>query len=264
MRLASILSLLLFMVPVAGHADQLSKVKSAQVLVVANTQGHAPWDFLDEKNTLTGLGVELVREVAKRMGVAKVEFKPARFADLIPGVQSGRFDLAVAGHTITPARQKIVDFSAPYMAVGTSIFVRKGDKRFTKLSDMEGKAIGVLAGSIQEKYLAKEFGPGKVKVKTYENPTQALTDLSFARVDGVIYSDDAGSYIAGKKNLAVERGLQVNQEVNAMVFRKGEKPFGDALNKALGSIIKDGTYAKMSRKWLNGLDMAAELAKHAK
>lgn len=265
-RVLPVFAALLTCLPVfasGSEGGQLAKVKKANTLVVANTQGHAPWDFLDEKNQLTGLGVELAREVAKRMGVKGVKFVAARFADLIPGVKSGRFDLAVAGHTITPERKKVVDFSVPYMAIGTSLFVRKGDTRFKTMADISGRTIGVLAGSIQEKFLAKEFGDKKVKVKTYENPTQALADLAVARVDGVIYSDDAGSYIARKKGFDVVRGVQVNSEVNAMVYRKGEKAFGEALNKALSSIIADGTYTKMSKKWLGSIDMAAELKKAA-
>lgn len=239
----------------------LSKVRESNTLVVANTQGHAPWDFLDENNQLTGLGIELVREVAKRMEIANIEFVSARFTDLIPGIQSGRFDLVVAGHTITDDRLKIVDFSIPYMSVGTSIFVRKGDKRFTSFEDIAGRAIGVLAGSIQEKFLAEEHGDKNITVRTYENPTQALSDLSYGRVDGVIYSDDAGSFIAHEKNLGVVRGIQVNREINAMVYRKGEKAFGSALNEALDSIINDGTYSELSAKWLGDIDMAEEIKK---
>jgi ABC-type amino acid transport substrate-binding protein len=243
--------------------DLMSKVSESNTLVVANTQGHAPWDFLDENNQLTGLGIELVREVAKRMKIENVEFVSARFADLIPGIQSGRFDLVVAGHSITEERLKIVDFSNPYMAVGTSIFVRKGDNRFRSFEHIAGHKIGVLAGSIQEKFLAEEHGDKNVSVRTYENPTQALSDLSFGRIDGVIYSDDAGSFIAQVKNLEVVRGVQVNQEINAMVYRKGEEAFGSALNAALDSIFSDGTYSELSAKWLGDIDMAKEVRKRS-
>lgn len=242
----------------------LAKVKAKNSITVANTQGHAPWDFLDENNQLTGLGVELASEVAKRMGIENVEFVSARFADLIPGVKSGRFDLVIAGHTITDARKKIVDFSIPYMTVGTSIFVRSDDDSFKEFDDIAKRKIGVLAGSIQEKFLANEHADKAVQVSTYENPTQALSDLSFGRIDGVIYSDDAGAFIAKKKNLAVKRGVEVNREVNAMVYRKGENAFGKALNQALHSIIDDGTYAKLSAKWLGSINMAEELKKLSK
>lgn len=244
---------------VASAEDLLTQVKSKGTLVVANTQGHAPWDFLNEKNELTGLGIALAKEVASRMGIEKVEFVPARFADLIPGVQPGRFDLVIAGHSITEERKKVVDFSTPYMVVGTSVFVREDNQSIKDFDDIANQKIGVLAGSIQEQFLADEHADLDVKVSTYENPTQALSDLAFGRIDGVIYSDDAGAFITQEKQLAVKRGVQVNQEVNAMVYKKGEAAFGEALNAAFQSIIDDGTYSRLSAEWLGSIDMAAEL-----
>jgi len=238
--------------------DLLVRVREAGVLRVANTQGHAPWDFLDETNTLTGFGVEMARELARRMGVQQVEFIPARFADLIPGVEAGRFDLVIAGHTITDERKKIVDFSTPYMVVGTSVFARKDDASISRIEDLEGKTIGVLAGSVQEDFLNTTF-PGRVTVKTYENPTQALSDLAIGRSDGVIYSNDAGAFIALKNKLDVASGLQLDREVNGMLFAKNNPSFKAELDKAFQSMLEDGTISALSRKWLGSIDMAALL-----
>lgn len=247
----------------AAQDDLLARVEAAGTLRVANTQGHAPWDFLDDDNRLTGLGIDLANELAARMGIGKVEFVPARFPDLIPGIQANRFDLVIAGHTITEERSKIVDFSLPYMAIGTSVFVRTGDERIRTLDDLDGKSVGTLAGSITEGYLAAEHGDKKLDVRAYENATLALSDLAVGRVDAVIYSDDAGAYIARINALPVVRAVQVNREINAMVFRKGEDRFGRALNAAFRSIIDDGTYSSLSAKWLGSVDMAAELKKAA-
>ncbi len=255
--------LALLAIPVQAQEEVLSRVQETGTIRVGNTQGHAPWDFLDENNTLVGLGIDLANEIATRMGVAKVEFVPARFPDLIPGIQADRFDLVIAGHTITEERSKIVDFSKPYMAIGTSVFVREGDDRIRSLEDMDGKSIGILAGSVTENYLAEQHAEKKLDVRAYENANLALSDLAVGRVDAVIYSDDAGAYIAKISNLPVVRAVQVNREVNGMIFKKGEQAFGDALNAAFVSIVGDGTYSRLSAKWLGSVDMAAELTKIA-
>lgn len=244
-----------------SQEDALSRIKAAGTIRIANTQGHAPWDFLDANNQLVGLGIDLGREIAKRMGIPKVEFIPARFPDLIPGVQAGRFDLVIAGHSITEERAKIVSFSEPYMAIGTSIFVRDGDERIKTLDDINGKSIGTLAGSTTEKYLTEKHADKKLDIRAYENATLALTDLAVRRVDAVIYSDDAGAYIAKIRNLPVRRAVQVNKEINAMVFKKDQAAFEKALNAAYASIRDDGTYSALSAKWLGTVDMAAELKK---
>jgi ABC-type amino acid transport substrate-binding protein len=261
--IACVAALFGFAAPAYSQGDLLSRIRESGTIRVANTQGHAPWDFLDDRNELVGLGVDLTREIAKRMNIANVEFVAARFPDLIPGIQAGRFDLAVAGHSITDERRKIVDFSLPYMAIGTSVFVREGDGRIRTLGDIAGKSIGTLAGSITEGYLAQEHGDKALDVRTYENATLALSDLAVGRVDAVIYSADAGAYIAKINDLAVVPAVSVNREVNAMAFRKGEDAFGAALNAAFQSMIDDGTYSALSAKWLGGVDMAAELRKAA-
>ena len=243
---------------VAAQDDALARAQTEGVLRVANTQGHPPWDFIDETGELDGLGVDLVQEIARRMGVADVEFVSARFADLIPGLRAGRFDLVVAGHTITPEREEIVDFTNPYMVVGTSVFTAATGATIASLDDLPGTTIGVLAGSIQEGWLAENY-PGQVAVRTYENPTLALGDLAVGRVDGVIYSNDAGSYIAAQRGLDVVAAVPVDREVNAMVVAQGQDSLREAVNAALAEMIADGTYARLSTEWLGGLDMAAEL-----
>lgn len=254
------LSVALAMVPglAIAQEDVLARAQADGVLRVANTQGHAPWDFVDEAGELNGLGVDLAREIARRIGIAEVDFLPARFADLIPGIEAGRFDLVIAGHTITAEREEIVDFTDPYMVVGTSVFTPAEDASIGSLDDLPGKAIGVLAGSIQEGWLAENH-PGQVTVRTYENPTLALGDLAVGRVDGVIYSNDAGSYIAAQRGLDVVAAVPVDREVNAMVVAQGQGNLREAVNAALAGMIEDGTYARMSAEWLGGLDMAAEL-----
>lgn len=240
-------------------ADLLTDVREAGTLRVANTQAHPPWDFLDDTGALGGLGVELAREIARRIGVAEVEFVPARFQDLIPGIEAGRFDLVMAGHTITPERDEVVDFSNPYMVVGTSVFVREGDEEISTVLDLAGRTVGVLAGSVQEGWIAETFPGGEVSVSTYGTPAQALSDLAFGRVDGVIYSNDAGAWLAAEQDLAVEAATAVDRETNGMVMREDEDEFRDAVNGALDEMIEDGTYAEMSARWLGGLDMAEEL-----
>ncbi|EYR83811.1 transporter substrate-binding domain-containing protein [Shinella sp. DD12] len=131
--------------PVLAQDDLLTPVKAAGTIRIPNTQGHVPWDFLDDKNEL--VGVELGREIAERMGIENVEFIPARFSDLIPGVQADRFALVIAGHSITEERANVAGFSQRYMAIGTSIFFRDGDERIRTLDNIDGKSAGTLARS---------------------------------------------------------------------------------------------------------------------
>ena len=236
----------------------LAQARARGVLRVANTQANPPWNFLDEKNQVAGYDVDVANEIAKRIGIPKVEFIGSNFQNFIPGVQSDRFDIVIAGQTVTAERKQQVDFSEPYQVNGVSIFVGASNTTIKTQADLAGKRIAVSAGSTQEQF-AREKIPN-AEVKTYENATLALTDVGLGRADAALVSRFVGAYLAEKNNLKVKptEGL-LNTEVNAMSFKKGETALKTEVDKALAAMIADGTLTTISKKWLGGLDMVTEL-----
>lgn len=237
----------------------LAAVRDKQVLRVANTQANPPWNFVDKSQGVSGYDVDVAREIARRMGVEKVEFLPGTFENFIPGVEAGRFDLVVSGQTITPEREKAVGFSRPYQVNGVGIFVARSNATIRGKQDLDGKTIAVSAGTTQEEQARQQFPDADVK--TYSNATLALTDVANGRADASMVSRFQGSYVADKNHLAVKPvGAILQAEVNGMSFEKGQPAFKAAIDKALSGMVDDGTLARISKRWL-GLDMAAELAK---
>lgn len=238
----------------------LAQVKARGVLRVANTQANPPWNFRDEKNELAGYDVDVANELAKRLGFPRVEFIQGTFQTFIPGVQTDKWDIVIAGQTITEERKLQVGFSEPYEINGVSIFVGQTNDAITSVADLAGKRIAVTAGGTQEKY-AREKIPN-AEIKSYENGTLALTDVSIGRADAYLGSRFVGAYLAEKNGLKVKAtpGF-LEQEVNAMSFKKDETTFKQAVDGALRSMVDDGTLSSISRKWLGGLDMAEELRK---
>ncbi|MFI9557599.1 transporter substrate-binding domain-containing protein [Nonomuraea endophytica] len=244
----------------AGQADGdlLQRVTSAGVLRVAQTQANPPWNFL-EAGKPVGYDVDVARELAKRLGIGKVEFVASNFQSFIPGVQAGRFDAVIAGQTITAERGKQVDFSRPYQVNGISIFVA-GTSTVAGVGDLTGKKVAVTAGTTQAEF-AKKTIPN-ADIKTYENATLGLTEVGRGRADAALVSRFQGAFLAEKNGLPVKpAGPLLESEVNGISFAKGSDTFKQAVDKALGEMISDGTLSKISRKWLGGLDMATELGR---
>ncbi|MBI2762045.1 MAG: transporter substrate-binding domain-containing protein [Chloroflexi bacterium] len=239
-------------------SGMLAQVKSRGVLRVANTQANPPWNFRDDKNDVAGYDIEVAQEIAKRMGIAKVEFVQGTFQTFIPGVQTDKWDIVVAGQTITEERKGQVDFSNPYEVNGVSIFVAQSNTAIKVVEDLKGKRIAVTAGGTQEKF-AREQIPN-ADVKSYENATLALTDVGLGRADAYLGSRFVGAYLAEKTGLKVKPtpGF-IEREINAMSFKKGEAAFKAEVDRALAAMIADGTLSRISQKWLGGLDMVEEL-----
>lgn len=242
----------------AAGADLLSKVRQTGTLKVAITQANPPWNFLDSSGNPAGYDVDVAHELAKRLGVGEVEFVPSNFQSFIEGVRANRFDIVIAGQTITEERAREVGFSIPYQVNGISIFVPGKSSDVANVEQLAGKTVGVSAGTTQEEF-ARTKVPG-AQVKTYQNATLGLIDLARSNADAMLVSRFQGAYLAAQNKLAVKPvGPLLESEVNGMSFRKDAGAFKGAVDQALTDMINDGTLTAISQRWLGGLDMASEL-----
>lgn len=239
--------------------ELLSGVRERGVLRVANTQANPPWNFVDGSKGLAGFDVDVARQVAKRIGVDKVEFVPGEFETFIAGVKSNRYDIVISGQTITEERKQEVAFSRPSQVNGVGIIVAKDNTTISGADDLRDATIAVSAGTTNEEQARKQFPDAQIK--TYTNATLGLKDVAAGRADAMIVSAFQGTFLAEKNSLPVKRvGDLIDTEVNAMSFKKGEPKFKAAVDEALNAMIEDGTLTRISKKWLGGLDMATELA----
>ena len=244
----------------AASDSTLDNARSKGTLRVALTEANPPWNFLDGDNEPAGYDVDVARELAKRLGIGKVEFIGSDFGSFIEGVRARRFDIVISGQTITAERMQQVDFSRPYEVNGISVFVGTGNTSITGLASLKGRRIAVTEGTTQAEYARTKI-PGAL-IKTYKNATLALTDVGQGRADAALVSKFQGAYLADKNNLRVKAtGALLETEVNGMTFRKGQQDLKGKVDKALNDMIGDGTLSDISRRWLGGLDMAAELRK---
>lgn len=246
--------------PAAGQTrdgDVLATARSKGVLRVANTQANPPYSLVDKANQVVGFDVDVANEIARRMGIGKVEFVVGTFQTFIPGLQSDKWDAVIAGLTITDERKKQVDFSCPYQVNGVSIFVADHNTTISQEADLAGKRVAVSAGGTQEQQARAIKG---AKVLTYDNSTLALKDVATGRADAYIGSKFTGAYLAEQSGLAVEPVAEyLSSELNGMAFPKGQEELTKAADKALADMISDGTLSKISKQWLGGLDVAEDL-----
>lgn len=246
--------------PTETATGLLAQVKSRGVLRVANPQTSPPYSFRDEKNEVAGFDVDLANDLIKRLGIPKLEFIQGTFATFIPGLQSDKWDVVIAGQAITAERKLQVDFSLPYRVSNVTIFVPQGNTTIKSLEDLKGKRIAVPAGSSDVK--TAEGVPG-AEVKTYENATLALTDVGLGRADAYLGSRFVGLYLAQKNGIKVQAApAALGLEENAISFKKGETSLQTAIDRALRAMAADGTLTSISKKWFGQTeDMAAEVKK---
>lgn len=233
----------------AGDGDDLlARVTEAGVLRVANPQTSPPYSFRDENDELMGFDVDFANEIGERLGL-EIEFIQGTFDTFIPGLDTNRWDVVIAGQAITPERQEQVDFSYPYRVSSVTIFLNCDDDvaAVSDLPDLAGRSIAVLAGSSD---VERAESVPDAELKTYENATLAMTDLDLGRVDSYIGSRYVGTFVAEESGLNVcATDAELTLEQNAMSFSKGQEAFKAEMDRLVEEMLDDGTISELSTKW---------------
>ncbi len=249
------------LVPLSAHAaDTLDRIRANGVIRVANTQSSPPWSFLDDQNQPAGYDVDMAHEVAKRLGVPKVQFVADSFKNFVAGLKTDKYDLVMNDLTPTAERLQQVDFSAPYGVEDFRIFVRQDNQTIHGSKDLDGKRIGVTTGSSNETW-SRAHLPQAI-VQGYENGSLIFADLGVGRIDAVIISHFGGLRYATARKLPIkEVGEPLTYQLSAAALRKDEPQLRDAVSKAIADMKADGTLQKLGQKWVGkDYDMVGSIA----
>ena len=199
-----------------------------------------------------GFEIDLATALTKKMlgKDAKAKFVTVTSQSRIPLLKNGNIDAIIATMTITPERQKTIDFSNSYFDAGQSLLV-KDDSSVKKVEDLNNKTIiGVVGSNSVEN--VKKFAP-KAQVLQLPDYAQALTALKSGQgdaltTDNVILAgmavNNPGYKLQGKAFTTEPYGIGIN---------KGQDDFRKAVNKALKEVQQDGTYNKLIVKWFGNV-----------
>jgi L-cystine transport system substrate-binding protein len=239
----------------AARADDLlDQVKQRGTLQIALEGTFPPFDYKAPNGELEGYDVDVAKAVAAKLGV-KPMFITTEWSGIIAGLQSSRYDVIVNQVSITPERQKALDFSPPYTYSTAQLIQRKDDSRqFKSLDELKGHKLGVSLGSNYND-MAKSV-PG-IDVKTYPGAPEYLRDLASGRLDAALNDRLMLAYLMKTSNLPLREGANVGdaQDEMGIPFRKGNPKFAKAISDAVDSLKADGTLTKISNKWF-GIDVS--------
>ena len=211
----------------------------------AASDGNVPFAFHpDESDALTGFEKELIDEVARRMGRRAVHVRND-WDGLIPGLQTGSYDLAINGIEISDDRARSVDFSTPYFRGYEQIVVRRGEPGLRTLAELAGRRVGTLGQTLALELL--ERTPGVTAVK-YDQELQAYADLAAGRLDAVLLDFPIAKYYAGPDPRLELVGGPVGEFRYGVALPKGS-PLKREVDAALAGMTADGTLRRILSRW---------------
>ena len=239
------MTLMLTLVMVAGCGDNKPKK-----MVIGLDDNFAPMGFRNEKNEIVGYDIDLAKEASKRLNL-EVEFKPIDWSAKEAELNGKRIDAIWNCFTITPEREKAVQFSKPYMD-NRQILVVPTDSSIQTIADFDGKVLAVQDDSTGSGIIDNNVElKGKLKdYRKYPDFAAAFLDIDSGRVDVLVVDEVLARYYMTKtpgKYRVLEEDM--GSEVVGVGFRKDDKEFGPKVDKVLDEMKKDGTMKKISEQW---------------
>ena len=232
--------------PLAGagisgaKAADLEAIKSSGTMHVATEDDFHPFEFIEDgkPSGYDNALLDLVRKAAP----FEIEQDVIPWAGILPGVTTGKYDMAVTAVLVNDERKNTLAFTSP-VAESTSYYVMKTDQDgIASASDLNGKTVGVQAGSAMLKHLQTfdeklkaDGGAGIAKIVEYQSYPEAYQDLAIGRTDAVVNT------LVGE---AVSEPVYI-----AWATVKGNDALVEYVSSVLLAARKDGTMYDLQKKW---------------
>ncbi|MFN6559745.1 MAG: basic amino acid ABC transporter substrate-binding protein [Nostoc sp. ChiSLP01] len=250
-----ILSLGCLLLILACNSFYPSTKQDVKLLKVATDPTFTPFEIRTASGKLEGFDIDLMNALAKpAAGIAqvaefRVDFENLPFDGMISALQAKRVDAAISGITITTERLKTIAFSRPYFKAGLAIAVRQDNQNIKDFNSLQGKKIAVQIGSTGADF-AKTIP--NAKISTFNSGPEFFQDLLNGNVDAVV--SDAFATLYAIKNGKL-KGIKVvadllTEEYYGIATPK-DSPYLDTINKALATLLSNGTYKQIYQKWFN-------------
>ncbi|MCW2921473.1 MAG: binding-protein-dependent transport system, secreted component [Thermoleophilia bacterium] len=222
--------------------------------VVCTDVPYPPAEYL-EGSKYVGYEIDLMNEVAKRIDTTTV-YEKTLFDAIIPALQSKKCDAIISSMNVTPEREKEVAF-VPYMAVGQSLMVTKGEgEGIENLDDLAGKAVAVQVGTTLKDALEKKSdelkGDGKdpIDVQTFPDAGAAAAALKTDKVD-VFFGDSpvVADYVVKDEESFEFAGEPIDPIEVGIAMRTDDTKLQDAVQDAVDAMYEDGTMVDILARW---------------
>ena len=247
LKVMALLSLLMLVVSCGGSTGATGAAKK---YIIATDATYAPFEF-QENGKYIGIDVDLITEIAKVEGF-EFELKPMDFGGIIPALQSGQIDGAIAGASITDERKKSVDFSDPYYETGIVAVINSANTTIKTGKDLEGKKLAVKNGTAGASYVEENL-KGKSEAVTFKDTVsmfQAVTnnqaDAAFEDYPVIAYAlskDPASKLKIGTEKLTTGNyGFMVKKGSNPELVAK--------FNEGLKKLKANGKYDEIVAKYV--------------
>ncbi len=224
---------------------------SGKTYLVATDATLVPMSFMSVGNDIIGFEPDLMRALAKEAGI-NIRIINVEWAGLFGGLITKKFDMVISSVTVLEERKARMAFSEPYLKSGLALVIRKNQEGINSFADAKKNnfLIGAQIGTTAYFFLEKDPGIHK---KGYQMYGHAVADLINGKIDAVLGESTGTLFYKNKHKPLFEKikmvGEIMTNEHYAIVLHKEDTVLLTQVNSALQKILKDGTLARLHKKW---------------
>lgn len=229
-----------------------------QRLRIGFAVGYAPFSEIGTDGQLKGFEIDVAQALSARLGLP---YTPVilEFDGLIPALQSRKIDAIMASMSITPERQQVIAFSAPYYFSPARMVMRADTRLEISAAGLKGKKIGVERGTIHERFLGEQFKG--IQLLRYATQDQVFLDLKSGRLDATLV--DAVIAQFGFLNHADGRGFgfvgpdfakdqrYYGKGIGVGLRKADAQPLGQRIDEALAALRSNGTLKTLNDRYFS-------------
>ncbi|TDV35569.1 amino acid ABC transporter substrate-binding protein (PAAT family) [Paraburkholderia caballeronis] len=226
-----------------------------------------PVSFVNAQNELDGYDVQVARFVSAYLHIP-MQLDHLEFKGILPGLQTGRFDIVFSNVNITPERAAVFDYSIPYSRSAVVIVARSGANDIKSFKDLKGKRVGAIAGAndgeMPARDIEKQYGEF-ADFKGYSGYAEMFTDLAFGRLDAVVAPDtSAANVLRQRPGIASIVGEPYRVRFVGAPMPKGSADLKAGVDAAIREMKKEGLLDKWGKQYFGIDHYSAQLSETAK
>lgn len=227
-------------------AQTLTRIEETKTIRVGVLLENAPFGFIDEKGTPTGLNIDVANAIARELGV-EIEVVPTTNTSRIANLVTGGIDIAVATIGMLPSRAEVIQFSEPY-TVFENIVVGPKDRDISSFEDLAGLRVGVGQGAASEATML-ERAPPTATVQSFADRAANLQALTAGQVD--VIADDNLVLIVLEEAAPgrYEQKFVTSQLWVGAGLPKGQPDLLKAINAIIDGMRASGELGEIHKKW---------------
>lgn len=246
----------------SGTSKKLQEIKDKGTLVVGSS-GDAPFAYIDQQTgEFKGVDAEIIKEVAKRLGIEKVEMKLIPFSELIVNLNSDNIDVIADCMYIKKERAKQIYYGDVWYTQGGGLIVPQ-DSKVNSVEDFDpSKAVvgytpgtiwqGIVEGWAEKGLISKAISSG--------DQTESIVALQYGKMDAFLTDSTVAEDLFSNSPKTVE-GLRLAENYKddeasighiAPAVAFGNEDFMKEINDVVKELRDEGFIEKVFKDY--GLD----------